>query len=404
MGKVVLTARFLDSVKVEARKDFWDSVVRGLVFRASPSGVKSWSLVYSRESDGARQRFTLGAYPVLSLADARVRAIKALGEVADGTDPAAKKKAQRASPTVKELGEDYIKRHAQVKKRSWREDERVLKRDVYPTIGHMKANKVTKRDIRDLIAGKHNEGKAVASRLLLSLVRKVWNFGVSEYDDIKSNPANGLLPMSKATERDRVLSDAEIAKIIETLPRSSMTETMQDIILVMLLTGQRLNEVVGMTRGEVSDDIWEIPAQRSKNKRVHSLPLLGMARQIVERRLASTGEGDNAPIFALGGKAVAKTSVCQAIRRYLQGEGERWTGHDLRRSVATMMNEIGILPHVVEAVLNHVSGARGGVARIYNQAQYDVQIRAALSAWDAHLHGEILGRGGNGNVVSFARA
>src|SRR6478735_470769 len=100
MARKNLTARFVDSVKVDARTDFWDDDVRGLVLRVAPTGVKTWCVVYTRQSDGARQRYTIGKSPAVDLAGARSKAKRSLADISDGHDPAGKKRALREAMTV----------------------------------------------------------------------------------------------------------------------------------------------------------------------------------------------------------------------------------------------------------------------------------------------------------------
>jgi integrase len=161
------------------------------------------------------------------------------------------------------------------------------------------------------------------------------------------------------------------------------------LLKLLLLTGSRLNEVAGMQRAELSDDgaTWTIPGERTKNGRVHVVPLSPLVRELI----ASVGTGTDL-VFTANGTTVV--SGWSKIKNRLDAAMQipPWRFHDLRRTCATGMAELGIAPHIVEAVLNHVSGARAGVAGTYNRAAYAGEKKAALERWAAHVEGLIDGR------------
>lgn len=155
---------------------------------------------------------------------------------------------------------------------------------------------------------------------------------------------------------------------------------------LLILTGQRRDEVGGLALSEISGDLWTIPGDRTKNRRPHDVPLSLMALRVLRvgpLRLSRDlifGTRDN----GFSGWSKAKVELDARIKA--NGEMVRpWRLHDLRRTTATGMAALGVLPHVVEAVLNHVSGHRAGVAGIYNRATYAAEKRAALDAWSGHI-------------------
>jgi integrase len=123
-----------------------------------------------------------------------------------------------------------------------------------------------------------------------------------------------------------------------------------------------------------------VPASRMKNRRPHVVHLGPTATAILQAR----GRGDRALVFGTGLGGFSGWSQSKA-RLDAKLDMAPWVLHDIRRAVATHMNELGVVPHIVEAVLGHVSGSRGGVAGIYNLAGYEVDKRAAMLRWDAHL-------------------
>jgi integrase len=385
MGRKSLTVRFVESVKVDVRTDFWDDGMRGLVLRVSPSGVKSWTAVYTRQSDGKKRRLTLGTFPTLSLEQARARALGALKAISDGEDPAKAKQDRRSALTTQKLGERFIADYAKGQKRTWAEDERILKREVYPYIGGYRAQDLTRRDVLDITDAKKAAGAPVQADRILAVVRKMYNWA-AEVEHLKENPLAGIRRVSKPIQRDRVLTVKEVRDICRAMHERPLPTLAGEILLLMFLTGQRSGEVAGMRLGEIrlANRSWVIPKERSKNKRPHLVPLSDAALVAIQPRieaLEAEGAGADAPIFTRGSEPVDSRWVAKMVRTHLAKGFDHWTPHDVRRTVATMMGDIGILPHVVEATLNHVSGFRSGVAGTYNLAEYANEKRDALERW-----------------------
>ncbi len=398
MPRKNLTAAFVASVKAETRVDYWDDKVRGLVLRVSPTGVKAWTVVYTRESDSAKQRITLGRYPAVDLERARAKALKAMSAVAEGDDPSEEKRARRASMTVKDLGDLFIEKYAKPKKRTWKDDERLLKVEVFPKIGKMKALAVKRRDIIDIIDSKADAGFAAQSTNILALIRKLFNWAVDK-DYLPASPVAGVKPRAKPVRRDRVLSDTEVVGVWKTLQTAALSQQMADIIWLLILLGQRSGEVSGMMRSEV--DIaaarWTIPPDRTKNGLEHVVHLPAAALALVEMAVAKSDmDSEDAPLFTRTGEPIASNAVAQAVRLKLQvASNRRFTAHDFRRTAATGMANLGVAPHIIEAVLNHISGFRSGVAGTYNRAQYEKEKAEAIEKWAKHV-GDLITTGSIG--------
>lgn len=394
MPRKSLTARFCETVKVDERTDFQDELVRGLWFRVSPSGAKTWNVVYTRGDDAKKQRVKLGRFPAMSLDKARTGALKMVTAVSEGDDPANKRRAQKQAVTVEELGRLFIDKYSKRHKKTWAEDERLLNVEVYPEIGRMKAEVVKRRHLLDIIEAKAESGFIAQSTQILAVVRKMFNWAVDS-DYLQSSPATGIKPRGKAVKRDRVLSDKEVREIWNALPEANLSEPTRDIFRLLFLTGQRSGEVCGMTRGEIDLEraVWTLPAGRTKNGLAHVVPLSDDALAIVKAALDKAGEEPEAPLFSRIGEPVESNAIAKAARLKLQVTGEAWTPHDIRRTVATGVAGLGIAPHIVEAVLNHISGFRAGVAGVYNRAQYEPEKRRALDIWAEHLETAAEGRG-----------
>ena len=176
-----------------------------------------------------------------------------------------------------------------------------------------------------------------------------------------------------------MLSDAELKKVWRALPDGDFG----DILKLLALTGCRANEIAQLRWSEIDLErgVIALPASRTKNHRAHFIPMSATVRAILESRQQSDGRD---LVFGRGqggfsGWSSCKNQLDDAVKI------PTWVIHDLRRSVATGMGELGVQPHIVEAVLNHVSGSKAGVAGIYNKSQYEAEKTTALARWDAHL-------------------
>lgn len=391
MPRKKLTDAFCRSVTVEDRTDFQDEVVAGLVLRVAPSGRKVWNAIYTAP-DGTKPRLNLGKFPAISLEKARLAAMKAATSVAEGDDPAQAKRAAKEGMTVEELGALYIEQYAKPKKRTWGEDERILKKEVYPHIGRKKAASVKRRDIIDIIQAKADAGAGIQSNAILAVIRKM--FAWAEHDEKISerfeSPCVGIKKRATPVARERVLRHHEIRAIWKALadPETSISAPMRDVIRLLFWTGQRSGEIAGMMRGELDLDqaIWHIPGARTKNKKAHSVPLAPQAITIIEKWLERAEEGRDAPLFSKTDNSFESNAVSKAVRVALQDVAdERWTPHDARRTLSTGMGDVDVEPHIVECVTNHVSGFRGGVAGTYNKNKYLPKMREALINWANHF-------------------
>jgi integrase len=196
------------------------------------------------------------------------------------------------------------------------------------------------------------------------------------------DPTATLHPPAVPAARDRVLSAAEIK--LFWAATEALAEPFAAALQLLLVTGCRLNEIAQLRWEELSDDgrSITIPGSRTKNRLAFVVPLPPLARSIIARQTRDgafvfSTTGGISPVW-LGSKVKGRLDA-------LMGDAKPWRLHDLRRSAATHMAEIGIAPHVVEAVLNHISGFRASVAGTYNRHSYLNEKREALERWEAHL-------------------
>jgi integrase len=170
-----------------------------------------------------------------------------------------------------------------------------------------------------------------------------------------------------------VLTPAELRK----LWRGLGNDRFSDIVRLLALTGQRRDEIGALRWSEVDLDrkLIVLAPERTKNSRTHEVPLSRQALAILDRQSRRTEF-----VFSKAmGWAKGKAALDERLRI------APWRLHDLRRTAATQMAELGVQPHIIEAVLNHVSGHKGGVAGIYNRAKYEPEMRSALQRWADHL-------------------
>lgn len=226
---------------------------------------------------------------------------------------------------------------------------------------------------------------------------------------VASNPSVGVWCPPPPQRRERVLTDAEIRWFWQAA--GDLGTPFGPLLRLLLLTGQRLNEVGGMRCDELQMDGWHLPSSRTKNKLEHIVPLPLLASEMI----GSVPVIEGCPfVFSTTGKKsvsgwsktksrldAAMLAIAQKEDRSVRNIG-RWVLHDLRRTAVTNMNKLKVLPHVVEATVNHIStGARAGVAGNYNKYDYYDEKKEALQRWALHLRGMV--SGGAANVVPMGK-
>ena len=379
------TDKYIANLKPTAtRKLIYEENAHGqgsLGLRIAPTGRKAW--VYTYSFAGRVRHMTLGVYPEMSVAQAHAAVGEAMRKRERGLDPAATtvelNTLSRQAPTFKDLSERYLEEWARPRKRSASEDERTLKRDVYPTFGAHKAEAVTRRDVRNLLDAIVRRGAPIQANRTLAVVRKVYNWGIGQ-DIVPHNPCQAIAAPGKETQRERFLTETEIATVLAKLPAAKMDPATRLALRLQLLTAQRCGEVLALEWSEIDEPaaVWTIPGAKAKNKRSHRVPLSAQALALLaEARAVGTG----AFVFPSyrGDKPMVETAVARAVARNMEHFGvERFTPHDLRRTAASHMTGLGIPRLVVSKLLNHVES---GVTAIYDRHSYDAEKRAALVQW-----------------------
>jgi len=382
MAKIHLTDRTLRALKPSAKQeDHWDRSLPGFGVRVSPSGRRSFVVMYYAPK---KRRMTLGAYPAMSLADARQEAKSVLYEVARGGDPQAKKQAERQAETFGELAEEYLRLHARAKKRSWKEDQRILEHDLLPAWNGVKANDVRRRDVIQVLDSVVNRGAPIMANRTMALISKIFNFGIGR-DIVEHNPTLGVPRPGKERQRERVLKEEEIRAVWRAIDEQELV--MGATFKMRLLTAQRGIEVLKMRWEEIDGDWWTIPAEVAKNGRSHRVPLTPQTLALLEQLRPITGSSEW--VFASPRKPGARiTAVQKAADRIAARADVDFVPHDLRRTASTSMTSFGVNRLVVQKILNH---KEPGVTAIYDRHSYDAEKRQALERWAEKLRAILVG-------------
>ena len=319
-----------------------------------------------------------------------------LGLVAAGTDPAqAKTQAQlQAADTFRKIADEYLAHAKKAQRpRSYADTERYLLKAFRP-LHRVSIFHIHRRDIAACVAEIDTGRGPVAARKARAAISAMFNWAIGQGLDIPANPVLGTNQLIVPKSRERVLADAELRAIW----RACGDDDYGRIVRLLMLTAQRRDEVGGMRWAEINlpGRLWVIPGERVKNHREHRVPLTNAALALIE---AQPRRNDRDHVFGDGprrqgdphrgfsGWSKSKAALDVRITKARGGEAlAPWVIHDLRRSAATAMaDRLGVLPHIIEAVLNHVSGHRAGVAGIYNRALYSAEMRAALERWADHV-------------------
>jgi integrase len=406
---------------LHGRIEYFDAAFPGLALRITANGSKSWSAFYRYK--GRLRRLTIGRYPAIRLAQARREAAAALERVRQGIDAAEEKRTRRdlhtpETDTFSALAQDYLDRYLRKNNAAstYQEAKRDLEHDALPKWRNRPLASISRRDVIDLIDGIVERGAEIQANRTFARLRALFNWAV-EKDRLPASPVARMRPPTKERTRDRVLSDDEIRWFWEAC--NEIGWPFGPLFKLLLLTAQRRDEVAGMARSEIDLEkrVWTIPRHNTKNDRGHEVQLSDLGRQVFQQLPRITnGHGETALAFTVTGdthvsgfsraKRRLDTAMRQARRRSLglpESDQELrkrlgisankplpveipdWRLHDLRRTATTGMARLNFPPHVVDKVLNHVSGTIRGVAAVYNRFEYLDERRAALEAWGRHV-------------------
>ena len=445
------------------RRRIRDTGMRSLFLVIEASGHKAFQMRF-RTPSGRIARLTLGPYAdgaeitgqpeigmPLTLAAARSLAADIHRQRSQGVDVVADRQAakvrQRIEITQRVVTgfagnvRSYIDDHARKNIREWRETARMLGLQ-YSLQPSGKVPEVIKNGLCDRWSDKvvtdidqadieaviiearriaipgivpRNNGRSEArARKLLIALSTFFDWLHTEHL-VKKNPCRDVARPENGTSRDRILTADEVRWFWQAADHER--GAYGPLLKLLLLTGARLDEVAGMRRDELSDDgaTWNLPGTRTKNKRPHIVPLPPMARNLIATMDGSEHDlgASNFVFTTIGSRPVSgwsrlkhRIDACMLeIARKGKPDAviEKWRLHDLRRTAVTGMNEIGIAPHIVELIINHISGHRGSVAGVYNRSLMLAERKVALERWAVHVAQLVSGADKGGDVIPMKR-
>ena len=370
--------------------------VPGLYLRVRAGGSRTF-IIQWRQGEFQR-RSTIGKVGVLSLDEARKAARKVIVGIDAGHDPVAAKAKARVNDNqvFLKLARDYLNDRARDMKPSSLAMCKLHIEKYWKPLHRLPVGKIDRALIASELRTIIKERGAVSADRARSTLSAF--YGWCEKDGIvEANPVKNTHKASKGSSRDRVLSDAELVAIWNAAPDGDYGR----IVKLLMLTGQRRDEIAELKWAEVSNegDAISLPAARTKNSRPHDVPLSAQAQVVLAEQAEIDGRDQ---VFGRGQAGYSGFSKAKGELDAIVQLSEPWVLHDLRRTTATRMADLGVQPHIIEAVLNHISGSKAGVAGIYNRSSYSAEKRSALELWGSHIQ-TLLAKADGANVTMLRK-
>jgi integrase len=366
-----LTVKSVESAQGSAtRREIPDTLMQGLYLVVQPgTGHKSWAVRCRRH--GRPSKITIGPYPRVGLVEARESAARILRNLAEGRDP-----TPRAAGTVETAIELFLRTYArpQYRPSSLRDCERALGIAATTWRGR-RLETITKGDVRSLLI---DIAAPSASNHTYKALRRFFSWCV-EGDILLSSPFVGLKKLHKEKSRERILTDDELRRVW--LAADKIGYPFGVFVKFAILTGQRRSEIAGMWRDELRDGNWTLPGERTKNGRVHVVPLSRQAAELIDQQPCIS---EQFVFSARSDKPISGFHNAKATLDRISGVTD-WTVHDLRRTTASGMAKLGVSLVVIEKVLNHVSGSLAGIVGVYQRHEFADEKRAAFQQWADHV-------------------
>jgi len=378
----------------------FDDSMPGFGLRVRNGGKREHRTYILQYKIGPKQRrMSLGNVSKIDLEAAQRMARRLFGKIAEGKDPANDKAVARteASHTFDVIASEFLRvQQAKLKARTFCETQRFLRKHWKPLhpLALASINRATVAAQLRVIAKDHGPVSADRARATLSSFFS-WAMGEGLAETNPVIGTNKAAGDSKA--RERVLTDKELAPVWNGLPENDYGR----IVRLLILTACRRDEIGSLRWSEINKEarVFTLPGERTKNSRIHHVPLSKIALDIIEsipQRVSRDfvfGEGKGG--FSGWSKAKAALDAQLGLKP--------WRLHDLRRTACTRMADAGAQPHIIEAVINHISGHKAGVAGVYNRSTYENEKRAALDALSNYVTVAVAKAKG-GNVERLRRA
>jgi integrase len=371
----------------------WDTYQRGLALRVQPTGQRAWKFVYSR---GKPRWYHIGD-AAIGVTEARRIAARVMLAVAEGKDPVAERMAERGSGTFAELAERYVEEYAKRKNKSWQQADALVRKHLLPRWGKLDVKSITRSDVRAVVG--QIESPSVANQVRLA-ASAIFTWGTKQ-ELVTVNPCKGV-DGNKMRSRERVLSDSEIKLFWSAFDSAGLVRS--SALKVLLLTGQRPDEVSCMRREHIGDGWWTLPGAPdeklgwpgTKNKQTHRVWLPEAVHEIItELDESSTG-------FVFGGTksagdlAGATRAICAELE-----VNEKVTPHDLRRTHGTTVTRLGFGRDAMNRIQNH---KEGGIADVYDRHEYADENKKVMEAVARRITALATGAPEADNVVELRPA
>lgn len=432
IGKI--TKEAVDGVPLPpkgGRSYLWDSILKGFGLMVTDRGARSYIVQYRIGGRGnPTRRVTIGKHgSPWTPSKARERAAEILEDVRRKQDPfdkqmaaleAVKQEKINREATAKRIAvlafssiaSDYIERDAKNRLKSWREIERIINKELVPVFGSRLLTDIDASEIIETLEDISDRSVGI-SRHTHSALSAVFKYASARHVKLFPKSISPMVDVPApvpSEERKHYLNEQELILLWKST--FDLGWPFGEIYRLLILTGQRRCEVGHIVQSELNipERRWLIAEGRTKNKREHLVPLVGTAIEIIKglpkvaskKQLLFTTTGDT----PVSGYSRAKARIDEIMAKAAKRDGialRPWTVHDIRRTVATSMQSLGVKLEVTEEVLNHKTGSRTAIARRYQVYEYEAEKRAALETWERHLLALVNGQSSN-NVIRLEAA
>jgi len=423
MGTGRITKETVDALRPAAKDQFlWDRKTSGFGLKVTPAGGKVYLLQYRLGGRGSKtKRYTIGKHGTWTPAGAEAEARRLLGLVDRGVDPAEAKAEQRRvvnDLAFRSYADLFLREYVARKwKASFNDAASILRLHVTPVLKGKPLPSIRRADITAVLDALPTKQTALR-RKVYAVVRRMFGWAVGR-GDIPRSPLEGFEAPPAPDARDRTLSDDELR--LAWMAAGTLNYPFASLYRLLITTGQRREEVSGLDWRELNRAAteWTLPGARSKNGKASIVPLSPLV--IAELDVIAEGEkwpkgglvltttGETAVSGYSRGKTRLDAAMIKQARKEAESVGENpdhveimpWRVHDLRRTLATGLQRLGVRFEVTEAVLNHVSGSKAGVAGVYQRHDWKQEKRHALDAWARHVE-LVVGGSDKTNIVALA--
>ena len=369
------TVRVLTSAGKE-REEYYDDRLENFVLRVTKAGTKTFYVCPRLR--GRKLKLWIGKYPVITLAEAREKARSYLLQVSNGIDPTFELKRVRKESTFDQLLALYAD-DRKTKKETWKEDFRILNKNVSPFVGTWHPLQIPKSEIEEILKKVTARGSPVEANHVLKAIKYLYNWAVKK-DKIDQNPFRLMEPPNAEQKRERVLSPSEIKMCWEALAFEE--PTFAAVIKLYLTTAQRGGVIKRMERSELDlpNRVWGIPGPKMKMDKMHRAPLNELSLEVLKPFLENGNDNWIFKSDRVLGQPIS--SIQKSIERVREQCGFHFTAHDLRRTVATQLGQMKVPRLIIMHVMAH---ADSSVTSIYDRYSYDHERAVAMNLWNERL-------------------